>query len=119
MKTYSFEKLKVWQKSKQWVIHLYKLTETFPREEKYGLVSQLRRASVSVSSNIAEGSSRKTPKDQRRFYIISYSSMIEVLNQLIIAEGLGYIKNKDLQESRVKIDEILAMLDALTKSLKI
>ena len=99
--------------------HLYKLTETFPREEKYGLVSQLRRASVSVSSNIAEGSSRKTPNDQRRFYIISYSSMIEVLNQLLIAEELGYIKDKDLQESRVRIDEILAMLDALTKSLKI
>jgi len=119
MKTFSFEKLQVWQKSKDFVVCVYKLTNGFPVEEKYGLTSQLRRACISISSNIAEGSSRKTPKDQNRFYVIAYSSGIEVLNQLIISEALQYIDNAQLKESRKKITQILAMTDALSKSLKV
>ena len=119
MKSYSFENLKVCQKSKQWIVHIYDITDDFPAEEGYGLTSQLRRASVSISSNIAEGSSRKTPKDQNRFYVMAYSSGIEVLNQLLIAEALNYVSNEQIQKSRIKISEILAMLDALTKSLKL
>lgn len=86
---YSFEKLDVWKKAKDFVVRIYKVTADFPEEEKFGLISQLRRASVSISSNIAEGSSRTSPDDQGRFYIIAYSSAIEVLNQLIISTDLN------------------------------
>jgi four helix bundle protein len=119
MKTFSFEKLLVWQKAKELTLEVYHITNNFPTEEKFGLTSQLRRASISVSSNIAEGSSRKTPKDQNRFYVIAYSSGIEILNQLIISEALGYLNEKKLKESRKKLSEILAMLDALSKSLNL
>ena len=119
MKSYSFENLKVWRKSKQWIVYIYDITKTFPSEERYGLTSQLRRASVSIGSNIAEGSSRKTPKDQNRFYVMAYSSGIEVLNQVLIAEALEYLSNEEVQKCRMKISEILGMLDALTKSLKL
>jgi four helix bundle protein len=119
MKTFSFEKLLVWQKAKELTLEVYHITNNFPTEEKFGLTSQLRRASISVSSNIAEGSSRKTPKDQNRFYVIAYSSGIEILNQLIISEALGYLNEKKLKDSRKKLSEILAMLDALSKSLNL
>ena len=102
MKTFSFEKLLVWQKAKHLVLDVYQITNDFPKEEMYGLTSQLRRASISVTSNIAEGSSRKTPKDQNRFYVMAYSSGIEILNQLIISEALGFLNDKKLKESRKK-----------------
>jgi four helix bundle protein len=69
MKKYSFEKLDVWKKSKDFTLKIYGITKSFPDQEKFGLVSQLRRASVSIASNIAEGSSRNTIKDQQRFFI--------------------------------------------------
>jgi len=75
--TYSFEKLEVWQKASVYVSTIYKLTESFPVVEKFGLVSQLRRASISIVSNIAEGTSRSSLKDQVRFTEIAYGSAIE------------------------------------------
>jgi four helix bundle protein len=76
MRVYGFEKLQVWQDSKSLAVMIYKVTSTFPDDEKYGLTSQMRRAIVSVSSNIAEGSSRNTKKDQAYFYGIAYSSLV-------------------------------------------
>jgi four helix bundle protein len=76
MYIYSFEKLEVWKESRLLVAWIYNLTKRFPKEEKFGLTSQLRRASISVVSSIAEGSARKTAKEQGRFYQMAYSSLI-------------------------------------------
>ncbi len=116
MKTFSFEKLEVWQLSRKLVLEIYKTTSFLPKEELYALTSQLRRAAISVSSNIAEGSSRKSPKDQARFSEIAYSSLIEVLNQLIIANDLLYIQEEELNDYRLKIDALLHKINALYNS---
>lgn len=118
MKIYSFEKLDVWRKSKDFTVRLYRVTSTFPGEEKYGLVSQLRRASVSINSNIAEGSSRTSNKDQARFYNFAYSSALEVLNQLIISNELEFIENEEYQSLRKEIEDITTMLSKLYKAIK-
>ena len=116
MRTFSFEKLEVWQESISLTKMIYHLTKKFPSEEKFGLISQLRRASVSVASNLAEGTSRKTNKDKARFTTIAFSSSMEVLNQLIISKELLFISNKDYNLARVKIEKISNMLNALRKS---
>ncbi|MDH3648534.1 MAG: four helix bundle protein [Saprospiraceae bacterium] len=85
---YSFEKLEVWQLSVDLVQEIYTLTKVFPDEEKYDLVSQMRRAAISVSSNIAEGSTRLGSKDRARFTQLAYGSRIELLNQVIIGTRL-------------------------------
>ena len=113
---YSFENLEVWQMSRELVKETYQITSTFPNEEKFGLTSQLRRASVSVSSNIAEGSTRWSKKDQSRFYEIAFGSLIEVLNQLILSTDLEFLPDTRLTEIRTKIDQIGRMLNALFQS---
>ena len=102
--------------SRELVKEIYQLTSTFPKDEKYGLTSQLRRASVSVSSNIAEGSTRWSKKDQSRFYEIAFGSLIEVLNQLILSTDLEFLQKTQLTEIRTKIDQTGRMLNALHKS---
>jgi len=111
--TYSFEKLEVWKESKELCVLIYKLTESFPENEKFGLVSQLRRASISVSSNIAEGSGRNSNKDKAHFTNIAFSSAIEVLNQIIISQELNFIKNEDYIIIRSKIESITNKLNSL------
>jgi len=118
MELYSFEKLGVWQKSRKFSLDMYALTSEFPGEEKFGLISQLRRAAISVSSNIAEGSTRWSRKDQARFYEIAYGSLIEILNQLIICCDLKYIDDSELTEKRTQINEIARMLHSLYRSSK-
>ena len=115
MHQFSFEKLKVWQLSRQLVVKIYRLTSKFPNEEKFGLVSQLRRAVISISSNLAEGSSRFSFKDQGKFYQYSYSSLMEVLNQLIISADLEYISTDELDELRMDVIELSSMINALHK----
>lgn len=102
--------------SRELVKETYQITSTFPNEEKFGLTSQLRRASVSVSSNIAEGSTRWSKKDQSRFYEIAFGSLIEVLNQLILSTDLEFLPDTRLMEIRTKIDQIGRMLNALYQS---
>lgn len=116
MKEYSFEKLDVWKLAKEFTIKLYKVTQNFPDVEKFGLVSQLRRAAVSVSSNISEGSSRKSKKDQANFYVYAYSSSIEIINQLIISKELGFIDNETYTELRNDLELITTKLNRLHKS---
>lgn len=94
MKIYSFEKLECWQHARQLAVWIYTVTKDFPGDEKFGMVSQMRRAVISIASNIAEGTSRKTSKDQSHFSTISYSSTIELLNDLIIANDLTYITSE-------------------------
>ena len=116
MKIFSFEKLNVWQKSRRLAIHIYKLTKGFPDDEKFGLISQMRRAVISISSNIAEGSGRYNSKDKARFSEISFGSALELLNQVIISTDLGYLEEKDYLKIRKELTEIMAMLDSLRKS---
>ena len=105
--TFSFEKLNVWIDSKEFAKLIYKITEEFPSEEKYGLTSQLRRASISVTSNLAEGTSRTTNKDKAHFTTVSFSSLMEVLNQVIIARELDFIKQEDYQVIEKKLKKFL------------
>lgn len=114
--TYGFEKLEVWKKAKELAIKLYAATSSFPQEEKFGIVSQIRRAAVSVASNIAEGSSRTSTKDQAHFSQISYGSLMEVLCQITIANELTFLSNDVLADCRQKIEEISRMLNSLRKS---
>lgn len=106
MYTYSFEKLEVWQLAKKLVVKIYTITSKFPVEEKFGLISQLRRAAVSICSNLAEGSGRNTPKDQGNFYNKAYSSLVEVLNQLLISHDLNWINETDMDDVRADIEII-------------
>ncbi len=113
---FSFENLEVWQKSIDFAILVYKMTKSFPKEEVYGLSSQIQRASVSISSNIAEGSSKKSFKEQARFSEISFGSLMEVLSQLILAKDLEYITEKTYSEMRKSIEEISRLLNAYKNS---
>jgi four helix bundle protein len=116
MKTYSFEKLLVWKKSRQLAVSIYKTTKEFPKEELFGITSQMRRCGVSIASNIAEGSGRQTFKEKARFTEIAYASALELLNQLLISLDLEYLKEEDYIKLRTEIEEITFMLDALRKS---
>ena len=116
MKTYSFEKLIVWQKSILFSVLIYKITKNYPKEELFGMVSQMRRCVISISSNIAEGSGRHSSKDKARFTEIAYGSALELLNQLIISAELEFISKELYQEIRNDLEEITFMLDKLHKS---
>ena len=115
MRLFSFEKLDVWKLSMTLTKSIYEITNTFPEEEKFGLTSQIRRACVSITSNIAEGNSRITGKEQARFTEISFGSLLEVLNQLIIATELEYISETELNNIRPSIEEIANKLNSLRK----
>jgi len=113
---YSFEKLNVWQEAKKLVIDVYHLLDEFPKFEKYALCDQIRRAIVSVPSNIAEGSGRKSLKEQIRFLEISYGSLMETYNQLLIAIDLTYITEESVEAIKPRIDSVAKMINGLSKS---
>jgi four helix bundle protein len=115
--TYSFEKLDVWKDSRELVKMIYLLTNAYPSSELYGLSSQIRRASVSISANIAEGSGRIHIKEQAHFYQIAYSSAIELLNELILSNDLNYIKHEELNQARLLIEKITRQIAQLRKSI--
>lgn len=110
---FGFEKLEVWRNSIELAKQIYVLTESFPKEELYGLTSQIRRAVISVSSNIAEGSSKHSLKDQARFSEISFGSLLEVLNQIILARELAYITEENFILCRKNIEIISRQLNSL------
>ena len=110
---YSFEKLKVWQEAKKLVVDVYHLLDSFPKFEKYALCDQIRRAIVSVPSNIAEGSGRKSLKEQIHFLEISYGSLMETYNQLLIAIDLGYITADSVAAIKPNIDGVAKMINGL------
>jgi four helix bundle protein len=116
MYTYYFEKLDVWRLSKDFVKEIYDLTNRFPEKDYYGLVSQIRRAVLSVPTNISEGSARLSKKDRGNFYMFSYSSLMELLNLLIISYEINYITEDEYIRFRVKINEIANKLNALYRS---
>ena len=108
--TYSFEKLEAWKNARSLAKAIYVLSYKFSNTEKYGLASQIQRAAVSVSSNIAEGSGRTSPKEKIRFIEIAYGSLMETLSQLFIAKDLEYISDSDIEEIRPLIELISAQL---------
>lgn len=95
------------------VKQVYSITNKYPNEEKFGLVSQLRRASVSVPSNISEGASRSSSKERRRFYEIARSSLVELDTQLVISQTLGYLSEKDIEPIGNLMNEVFAMLSKM------
>ena len=113
---YSFERLTVWQEARVLAKMIYLTTDYYPKSEIFGISSQMRRAAISISSNIAEGSGRRGKKDQARYYQIAYSSALELLNQLIISLDLQYVKENDYQNIRLQLEKIGAMTNALWKT---
>jgi four helix bundle protein len=109
-----FQDLKVWQKSHQFVIEIYKVTRSFPDYELFGLMSQMRRAAVSIPANIAEGFKRRGKADKLRFFNISQGSLEETRYYLILAKDLGYAETEDLQK---EADEVCRLLDGYMKAI--
>jgi len=112
-----FKDLIAWQKSMELVMEVYSLTRQFPREELYGLTTQLRRAAVSIPSNVAEGQARYSKKDFRHFPRQSRGSLAEVETQLTIASRLGYVGNGELRSLEKRIDELGRILSGLISSI--
>ena len=106
----NFKELKVWQKGIELVAIVYKSTSSFPEEEKYGLSAQMRRAAVSIPSNIAEGHLRKTAKDFKQFLSIARGSCAELETQIIIAHELDFIHGDNFENLSSKIEELSKML---------
>ena len=111
-----FEQLEVWEKAHELVLKIYKITEDFPSEEKFVLVSQMRRASVSIPADIAEGFKKYGLKDKRNFYNIAQGSLEELRYYLILSKELGYCENTD--EFHELIENIGKMLYRLIKSIQ-
>ncbi len=116
MKIFSFEKLIAWQKARELALEIFKVTKLFPKEELFGMTSQMRRCSVSIASNLAEGSGRSSMKDKARFTEISFGSALELLNQIILSFDFEYIEEKKYIEIREKITEVTLLIDGLHKS---
>ncbi len=111
-----FRKIQVWQKSHDLTLRLYKITSTFPKEELYGLTSQIRRASASIPSNIAEGCGRDTQTELARFVHIAAGSASELDYHLLLSHDLGYINKETYQELENSISEIKRMLHGFEKT---
>ncbi|MDR0893636.1 MAG: four helix bundle protein [Mediterranea sp.] len=117
MPAQSFEDLQVWQKAHQYVLGIYRVTRHYPKEEMFGIVNQLRRASASITANIAEGFVRIGQKDKLHFYNISQGSLEETRNFLILSRDLGYISKSDYAELKGMAAEISRMLNSYCQGL--
>ncbi len=113
-----FTNLKVWQKAHEFTVNLYKITASFPSEEKFGLTNQIRRASVSIESNISEGCGRNGDKEFSRFLDIAQGSAYEVKCQILIAKDLGYLDTTKSELLTNKINEVSRMINSLNQKLK-
>jgi len=109
----TYKDLIVWQKGIDLVMAVYKLTEKFPKTEIYGLTSQMRRAAISIPSNIAEGRRKNSPNDYRRFLLISFGSGAELETQIIIAKKLNFADFDDYKISEDLLNEIMRMLNKM------
>ncbi len=115
---HKYKELKVWQKGRELVKFIYELTNKFPKEEIYSLTSQLRRAAISIPSNIAEGAGHFSNKEFSRFLEIAYASSCELDTQIILSFDLGFINQDKLNDFYLYIEEIQKMLTGLIKSLE-
>ena len=117
----SFTDLEAWKESHKFVLIIYKITKEFPRDEMFGITSQLRRAAVSIVSNIAEGFTRESSKEKARFYFISKSSNTEVQSQLLIARDLKYINEevfKNAASQSITVNKLISGLIKYCKNTK-
>jgi len=117
MKIKSYRDLNIWKRSIGVVEDIYKITKNFPKEEIYGLISQLRRSAVSIPSNIAEGFARFSNKEYKQFLFISLGSCAELSTQTTIAVRMGYLESKKADQLLNEIDEISKMTMSLIKKL--
>jgi four helix bundle protein len=113
-----FADLKVWQRSHQLTLEIYRLTASFPADERFGLVSQIRRAATSIPSNIAEGSRRSHTRDYGRFLNIAESSGAELSYLIILSRDLGFVDQQRARDLLAELDEILRMLYALRQKVE-
>jgi four helix bundle protein len=114
----TYRDLEVWQSAMELAVRVYRLTALFPKEERYGLTSQMRRAAVSVPSNIAEGKGRSSDKELIQFLCHSRGSLFELETQLAIGEQLGYSTAEDCDRARSEISRIGQMINGLIRSVR-
>ena len=112
----NFTDLVVWQEAHKLVLSVYQITKDFPKNEEYGLTSQIRRCVVSVTSNIAEGFSRKNKKGKMQFYFTAKESLTELHNQLIIAKDVGYLEEEKYDELVIQLNIVGKLLTGLIRS---
>ncbi|TSC88276.1 MAG: S23 ribosomal protein [Microgenomates group bacterium Gr01-1014_7] len=118
MKIQSFTDLNAWREGHQLVLEIYKVTKLFPIEERYGLIDQMRRSAVSITSNTAEGFSRKTKKEKAQFFYMTLGSITELQNQLLIARDIGYLSRDKFQNIAEKTVTVSKLINGLIKSSK-
>jgi four helix bundle protein len=109
------EKLDAWREAVELVKDCYKATTLFPTDQRYGLVSQIQRAAVSVPANLAEGSARGTPSEARRFYTIARGSLLELDTLITVSAELGFITQEEHRRSRSRMDKVAMMLNGLIR----
>ena len=114
----TFRELKVWQRAHELALHMYKVTSNFPSEEKFGLISQMRRAAISVAANIVEGFRRAGARDSLRFYDIANASLEELRYETIVAHDLGYLSENEGLITEQKLEETSKMLNGWIRSQK-
>lgn len=112
---HNYKQLEVWNKGVDLASAIYKVTKNFPKEEKFGIISQMRRCSVSISSNIAEGAGRNSDNEFRQFLNIAFGSCSELETQLIISQNLEYLTKDEFEEITAELIEIQRMLFTLIK----
>ncbi|WP_080778196.1 four helix bundle protein [Chryseobacterium phocaeense] len=117
MYKFYFEKLDVWNNARNLVKDIYKTSHNFPESEKFGITTQIRRASTSITANIAEGMCRSTEKEKLRFINIAFGSCIEVINFLILSNDLEFLDDENYKSLRIQAESISNQLNALSKTL--
>ena len=116
---HNYKELMIWKMSRELVKEIYLITKSFPDDERFGLISQMRRCSISIPSNIAEGSGRSTDKDFAHFLSMSISSAFELEAQLLVSNDLGYINDETVNKLERKINELQKMIYGLRSKLKV
>ncbi len=116
MKIQNFTDLEAWKEAQKIVLVIYKITKTFPPDERFGLTNQIRRASISIVSNIAEGFGRNSAKDKAHFYAIAKGSLLETESQLLVAKDLAFINEETFNEINMSIRLAIRLISGLVKS---
>ena len=114
----SFTGLTAWQEAHKLVLEIYKITKIFPKEEMFGLINQLRRAAVSITSNIAEGFSRNSYREKLQFYYLALGSLTEVQNQILVARDITYISKTDFEKLAEQTVKVSKLINGLIKKCK-
>ena len=112
----SFTDLNAWKEAHKLVVMIYKITKDFPKEETYSLIDQMKRCSVSITSNIAEGFSRQSKKEKIQFYFISKGSLTELQNQLLVAKDVGYLGKNEFKSTAEQTVAVHKLINGLIKS---